>query len=190
MLAGNWDIRYSPIVNTTSLWWVKIIMSSYTGVALNINPFNHSIMVEIARILKKLNPKFKVLIYQNSDFGPDTNEADAIIKGHPEWWCRDDDGNVIPGNGQYPWILNHSRSDVRSFYNNFPLKIFGDEAKELVDGLFHDGMGYGPEELLVHGHSTNVARTEAYFQGKMKLADEGRKIYGGLNGGGCGAMPR
>jgi hypothetical protein len=180
MLAGNWAIRPSSLINTTDLWWAKTIVSSYVGVALNINPFNHSITVEIARILKKLNPKFKVLIYQNSDFGPDTNEASAIIKAHPEWWCRDNGGGVVKINGKFPWVLNHSRSEVRSFYNNWPLKIFGDEAKELVDGIFNDGMGYSPNAL---GKYTGLDRYDEWFRGLMTLGDEARAIYGGLNGG-------
>lgn len=176
MLAGNWAIN-NPNFNTSDLWWAETIVSSYAGVALNFNSFNVSATVEQARILKNLNPNFKFLIYQNSELGPLTRDADATIKMHPEWWCRDDTGNPIgtkQGN-----FLNHSRSDVRNWYNNYPLEVFGDEAKELLDGIFNDGMGYSPNTLV----NTNLARHDDWFKGKMKLGDEARAIYGGLNGG-------
>lgn len=176
MLAGNWDIR-SPLMNNTDLWWAQTIASSYASVALNMNPFDPSITVEQARILKKVNPKFKFLVYQNSALGPLTRAASATIASHPEWWCRDDQGHPIgTKQGNY---LNLSRADVRAWYNNYPVELFGVDAKELLDGIFSDGMGYSPRELP----RTNRARYDAWFEGKMKLADEGRAIYGGLNGG-------
>lgn len=176
MLAGNWAIN-NPNFNNTDLWWAHSIASSYTGVALNMNFFDPSVTVKQARILKTINPKIKFLVYQNADLGPLTQNATATISAHPEWWCRDDNGQPLKTRQGY--YLNHSLAAVRTFYNNYPLEVFGSEAKELLDGVFHDGMGYNPHSLP----NTNLARNDDWFRGLMKMADEGRAIYGGLNGG-------
>ena len=176
MLAGNYDIR-SPYFNNTDLWWAHTIVSSYAGVALNMNPFDPSLTVQQARILKKINPKFKFLVYQNAELGPLTKESKRIINAHPEWWCRDDDG--VPLKTSQGYKLNQTRADVRTWYNNYPMTVFGPDAKDLLDGMFNDGMGYSPGGL----HNTALARHDAWFDGKMKLADEARALYGGLNGG-------
>ena len=176
MLAGNWAIR-SPWMNNTDLWWAESIANSYAAVALNMDTFDPSLTVEQARILKKINPKIKFLVYQNTQLGPLTQDADQTIKQHPEWWCRDDAGNPIgtrQGN-----FLNLSLPEVRAWYNNYPLTVFGDDAAALLDGIFNDGMGYAPNSLV----NTNLARNDQYFAAKMKLGDEARAIYGGLNGG-------
>ena len=176
MLAGNWDVN-NPNFNNTDLWWAETITSSYAAVALNMNFANTSITVEQARIMKKLNPHFKFLVYQNSELGPLTKESKQIIDAHPEWWCRDDDD--VPLSTVQGYKLNMSRADVRSWYNNYPLHVFGEDAEELLDGLLSDSMGYSPGWLK----NTNQARYDAFFQGKMKLGDEGRAIYSKLNGG-------
>eukprot|EP00911_Craspedida_sp_UC1_P000441 UC1_evm1s334 len=176
MLAGNWAIR-SPYFNFTDLWWARTISSSYASVALNFDAFSPNITVAQARVLKQMNPNFRFLVYQNAELGPLTQEATTIIKQHPEWWCRDDDGNPLGTRQGY--FLNHSRADVRSWYNNYPLTIFGKEAKSLLYGIFNDGMGYNPSTL----HNTNLSRHDDWFRGKMKLADEASALYGGLNGG-------
>ena len=43
----------------------------------------------------------------------------------------------------------------------------------------HAWSRYSPNTL----HNTNLARHDAWFDGKMKLGDEARVIFGGLNGG-------
>lgn len=176
MLAGNWAIN-NPNFNTTDLWWAETITSAYASLAVNMNHGDPTITVEQARILKKMNPNFKFLVYQNAELGPLTQQATDTINAHPEWWCRDDNGNPLKTKQGY--YLNHSRADVRTWYNNYPLQVFGSEAKDFLDGMFNDGMGYNPERLP----NTNLARHDAWFEGKMKLADEARAIYGGLNGG-------
>ena len=49
-------------------------------------------------------------------------------------------------------------ADVRTWYNNYPVHVFGAEAKQLLDGMFNDGMGYSPNTL----HNTNLARHDAW----------------------------
>ena len=138
--------------------------------------------------MKQIKPAFKCLIYQNSEFGPQTVDSQAVINAHPEWWIKDDAGNPIM-HAQKTYILNHSRADVRSWYNNYPIQVFGKRAKELLDGIFNDGMGYSPEEFGPACNATtcwpkvNRARNDAAFAGKMLLGDEARTLYGNLNGG-------
>ena len=176
MLAGNWAIN-SPYFNNSDVWWAHRIVSSYAAVAVNLNNQDTSITVEQAKILKTINPNFKFLIYENSELGPLTQEADGVINAHPEWWCRDDAGNVLKTK-QGPF-LNHSIPDVRTWLNSYPMHVFGNDSKALLDGVFYDGMGYNPMSLP----NTNIDRHDAWFRGKMLLADEARALYGGLNGG-------
>lgn len=176
MLAGNWAIS-SPYFNNSDLWWAHAITSSYASVAVNMNHGDPSLTVQQARILKQINPKFRFLVYQNAELGPLTQNATAVINSHPEWWCRDDHGNPLGSKQGY--YLNHSRADVRKWYNSYPLQVFGAESKGLLDGIFNDGMDYNPNRL----HNTNLTRHDQWFAGKMKLGDEARALYGGLNGG-------
>lgn len=147
--------------------------------ALNLNRFNTSLTVDQARILKKLNPKLKLLVYSNSEIGPITDTATGVINAHPEWWARDDDGNALK-HGSQGYILNHSgHADLRAWHTSYFKQVFGAEAEQLLDGLFFDSMGYSPQGL----QNTNLARNDAWFDGKMKLGDEARAMYGGLNRG-------
>ena len=172
MLAGNWDIN-NPNFNNTDLWWADTIANSYAAVALNLNNLDPSITVDQARILKKINPNLKFLVYQNSHLGPLTKDATDTINSRPDWWARDDDGNPISSVQGY--CLNLSLPEVRKWYNSYPIGLFGDEAKELLDGLMSDTYDYFPYGLT----NTNVDRYDEWFAGKMALADEGRVMYSG-----------
>lgn len=180
MLAGNWAIK-NPNFNNSDLWWATAIVTSYASVAVNMDNSDPSLTVQQAQILKRIaathNPGFRFLVYQNSELGPLTVDATKTINAHPEWWCRDDNGTALGSKQGY--YLNHSRPDVRAWYNNYPLQVFGTQAHELLDGIFNDGMGYSPNTLP----RTNLARHDEWFRGKMALADEARAIYGKLNGG-------
>jgi len=176
MLAGNWAIN-SPNFNMTDLWWAHTIVSSYAALAINLDNHNTSVSVEQAKILKSINPNFKFLIYENAELGPLTKDAAVTINAHPEWWCRDDDGNVLKSS-QGPF-LNHSVREVRNWVNGYPLEVFGNDSKNLLDGVFYDGMDYNPHQFA----NTNIDRHDAWFAAKMMLADEARALYGGLNGG-------
>lgn len=176
MLAGNWAIN-NPNFNDTDLWWAHTIADSYAAYAANYNQGEPNITVGHARIMKQINPKFKFLVYQNSELGPMTKEADARIAANPEWWARTDAG--VPIKTSQGYSLNHSVPAVRDFYNHYPLEVFGADAKELLDGMFNDGMGYNPQRFA----GVSLERHDAWFEGKMKMADEARALYGGLNGG-------
>jgi hypothetical protein len=167
-----------PCLPRSDLWWAETIAASYAAVALNLDHSDPSLTVGQARILKNLNPKLKLLIYSNSELGPLTTDATAVINAHPEWWSRDDDGTPLKTSQGY--LLNHSsHADLRAWHSSYPMQVFGAEAEQLLDGLFFDNMGYNPRDL----HNTNLARNDAWFDGKMKLGDEARALYSGLNGG-------
>jgi hypothetical protein len=61
MLAGNWAIS-NPNFNNTDLWWAKTIVSSYAALAINFDGGDPSRTVTQARLLKQLNPEFKVCV--------------------------------------------------------------------------------------------------------------------------------
>ena len=174
--AGNWAIN-SPNFNNSDLWWAHTITSSYAAVALNMNANNASLTVEQARIMKKINPKFRFLVYENAELGPLTHEATKTIASHPEWWARTDAGAPISTSQGYE--LNHSVPEVRKWFVSYPIQVFGDDAKQLLDGVFFDGMGYNPQRFK----GVSLARHDAWYAGKMQMADEARALYGGMNGG-------
>ena len=168
-----------------------------------MNSMNASVTVEQARILKKINPKFKLLvcvsssvcsrssaalndtvpsahyvqIYQNAELGPLTHDATQTIAAHPEWWARTDTG--VPLQTKQGYELNHSVPEVREWFIGYSVQVFGGDAKALLDGQFYDGMGYNPDRFA----GVSLARHDAWYEGKMRMADEARDLYSSLNGG-------
>ena len=141
-----------------------------------MNANNASLTVEQARIMKKINPKFRFLVYENAELGPMTHEATKTIASHPEWWARTDAGAPISTSQGYE--LNQGY-EVRKWFVSYPIQVFGDDAKHLLDGVFFDGMGYNPQRFK----GVSLPRHDAWYAGKMQMADEARALYGGMNGG-------
>ena len=96
MLAANFGSnRPSSIFNLTDPWWVETVASRYAALAMsnffdggNYNGSGTNPMVDVARALKKSNPKMKVLVYVAADRGLLTPFGQHTIQAHPEWWLR------------------------------------------------------------------------------------------------------
>lgn len=106
-----------------------------------------------------------------------TKDATAEIAKHPDWWARTDAGLPIKTSQGYE--LNHSVPEARKWFISYSVQVFGDDAKELLDGQFYDGMGYNPDRFK----GVSLARHDAWFEGKMQMADEARDLYSNMNGG-------
>lgn len=59
----------------------------------------------MARALKASNPKLKVFFYQPADRLGDTQYVLDLLAAHPEWWLRDDHGNLVPFGGAGRCVL-------------------------------------------------------------------------------------
>jgi hypothetical protein len=116
-------------------------------------------------------------IYQNAELGPLTQDATKTIASHPEWWARTDTG--VPIRTSQGYELNHSVAEVRKWFISYSIHVFGTDAKELLDGQFYDGMGYNPNRFA----GVSLPRHDAWYEGKMQMADEARSLFSDMNGG-------
>ena len=96
MLAANFGSnRPSSVFNLTDPWWAETVASRYAALAMSnffdggsYNGSGTNPMVDVARALKKFNPKMKVLVYVAPDRGLLTPFGQRTIQAHPEWWLR------------------------------------------------------------------------------------------------------
>lgn len=135
--------------------------------------------IAVARILKALNPRIKLLWYQAADFVSQSSFVTGQIAAHPEWWLRDDSNSTVFFQGVPE--LDWSVPAARAWFIRLPAAGLLSPAEEaaLVDGLFVDSAGYGywPSGI-------SQARYDAsLFPGKMALMEEATAYYGALNGG-------
>ena len=157
-------------------------------------------LVELARRLKAVNPRFKVMLYQAADRGDLTPFGSRMIQAHPEWWLRDDHGNVVYMNeawrclpngtvtpdAQCHPVLDWTNADVRAWFRNFPIQLFNgtQQAAALFDGLMVDAGGYYPEiPWFVGGGNISLQRYQQLFSAEMQMLHEAQVMYAQLNGG-------
>ena len=104
MLAGDFghNAYTSTMFNLSDTWWIDTIAKSYAAVTLNIwlgseayNGTGEIGLVTVARALKAANPKIKVLFYQNTAIVAPNQYVQNQLVAHPEWWRRDDYGNIL-----------------------------------------------------------------------------------------------
>eukprot|EP00041_Stephanoeca_diplocostata_P027530 m.759248 g.759248 ORF g.759248 m.759248 type:complete len:149 (+) comp23194_c0_seq33:422-868(+) len=96
-------------------------------------------LFEQARTLRKLNPKVKLLLYENADFGVIGVGTDQIQQ-HPEWWLRDDNGNpyMDPKRPDTPMCFDYRNAEARRWWVTTVTQAAGDTAT-LFDGMLIDG---------------------------------------------------
>lgn len=119
---------------------------------------------------------------------------DALIS-HPEWWLRDDAGNLIPFGGKRVCRpdepagicpraqIDTSVAAAQDFFANLSVSLFHEqgEAARLLDGVMVDGTSWsGPSR---YGPNVSAARYEKLFAGKMTMLAKMQAILKGLNGG-------
>ena len=139
MLVANFG-TYRPDINMSDPWWLDTIAASYNVYLLSnywdmrYNGTGTDHKVSIARELKKRNPRIKIMFYQPADRLGDTEYVMNALMAHPEWWLRDDNGNLVPfgGRGKRPQI-DPSVPGARAFFANLSISLF-DEQGEAARG--------------------------------------------------------
>eukprot|EP01052_Picozoa_sp_SAG31_P010116 SAG31_NODE_545_length_14238_cov_15.518849_3_plen_480_part_00 len=203
MLAANFG-TWREDINLSDPWWINAIADSHHAIILNnfwkqgpgsYNGSGEDPKVTIARNLKRRNPELQVLFYQPADRLGDTQYVTDALVAHPEWWLRDDYGNMIPFGGHPSKCLPNQPKGVcpraqidptvpaaQDFFANLSVSLFHDraEAIELLDGVMVDGTSWtGPGR---YGPNVSAARYEELFAGKMQMLVKMQAILSELNG--------
>ena len=199
MLAANFGTWRSDI-NLTDPWWFTTIAKSHAAIILNnfwhqgITPGSYNgtgedSKVAIARALKAENPRLKVYFYQPADRLGDTAYVLNALHSHPEWWLRDDNGNLIPFGG-HPQPGQPVRPQIdtsvpaaQDFFANLSVSLFHShaDAKDLLDGVMVDGTSWSGASR--YGPNVSAARYRKLFDGKMAMLAKMQNILKELNGG-------
>ena len=192
MLVSNFG-TWRKDISLDDPWWINATADSHAAIILNnfwkqgpgsYNGTGEDSKVTIARHLKARNPQLKVLFYQPADRLGDTAYVLDALNDHPEWWLRDDNGNLIPfgGSGSRPQI-DTSVPGAQDFFANLSVSLFHShsEAARLLDGVMVDGTSWsGPGR---YGPNVSAARYEKLFAGKMTMLAKMQAILKALSGG-------
>jgi hypothetical protein len=174
MLAANFG-TFRTDINLQDPWWIETVASSHAAVLLNnfwtrsYNGTGDDSKVVVARALKKSNPELNVYFYQPADRLGDTPFIQNVLKAHPEWWLRDDNGIEILFGGSMHQI-DPSVVAAQDYFANLSISLFHDhaEAVSLLDGVFVDGVGYrNPDPVNI-----SQARYEKIFAGQMAMMEK------------------
>jgi hypothetical protein len=135
-----------------------------------------------AAAIKKKNPKTKVFFYLATDQqGIRCYAANDEFLKHPEWWLKDDNGNVIVRTGSNQ--LDCTNAEARAWWTSLPLKgdgngmYKGTPVSELIDGVLADSGGWSNYANM------SIARLEALEDAKFQMIGELQKILTAANGG-------
>lgn len=101
--------------------------------------------VEIAKRMKQINPKIKLQVYQASDRGSLKPLGHRQIEAHPEWWIYMDNGEPEMWGGRDGYhSLNWTVPEVKHWFLQYLLDMYGDHAEALFDGIFVDAGAFYP----------------------------------------------
>ena len=189
MLSANFGTKKSATFNLSDPWWVPIVANAYAHVQLGdfegSQQYNGSgtyAPVLVAEALKAANPRIKTQLYAASDRGDLSPLGTAQIDAHPDWWLRDDYGNIVwfseptekqPG---HP-VLDPSVPGARSWFLSYRLAYFGQRAAALFDGLLVDAGGYKSRRNF------SDSRNRALFRAKVSMLAEAQANLTALNNG-------
>ena len=153
MLAANFG-TFRKDITLNAPWWLDTIANSFSLVMLNTfwdthyNGTGTDNKVTVARSLKARNPGLRIMFYQPADRLGDTVYVQNALESHPEWWLRDDNGNVVPfGSGGTRKQIDPSVPGAQRFFANLSISLFKgnmSEAARCLDGVFVDGVSYRP----------------------------------------------
>ena len=177
MLVGNFG-TYREDFSLSDPWWINTIADAYHTVLLNnfwnfqYNGTGEDSKISVAKALKAHNPKLKVAFYQPADRLGDTPFVMDVFNAHPEWWLRDDFGNLVPfgGSGSRPQV-DPSVVAAQDFFANLSISLFHDreDAKQYLDAVFVDGTSWTGAQR--YGPNVSDARYEKLFEGKMAMLE-------------------
>jgi hypothetical protein len=135
----------------------------------------------LARRLKALNPKVKVLLYEATGFGA-LGFGQNEMSQHPEWCLTDDNGAPYNNpNGHCKWI-DWRKKEARSWWVTTVNQT--GEAKRLFDGLLVDSAGPGCwAQFQLPNHTLSNASIIAINQAKMDMLGEATAYFKSMNDG-------
>ncbi len=231
MLSANIGTNDVTRFNASSPWWIKEIAARYAHIQmspfLGADKYNDTVCTQeclrqgvdgctcgespfktLARRLKQFNPRIKVQLYQASDRGELTPFGSRQLQAHPEWWMRDDSGEVVymnpawvcppgcPGpscdlskiNGtqQCHPVMDWRQPGYAEWFRTYPASLFGDDVAELFDGLMVDGAGYFP---IVNwqdrsgNKNISVNTFKSWFSAEMRGLHDAQLSFSKLNNG-------
>jgi hypothetical protein len=192
MLVSNFG-TWRKDISLDDPWWINATADSHAAIILNnfwkqgpgsYNGTGEDSKVTIARLLKARNPQLKVLFYQPADRLGDTAYVLNALESHPEWWLRDDNGNLVPfGGSKTRPQIDTSVPAAQDFFANLSVSLFHShsDAARLLDGVMVDGTSWsGPGR---YGPNVSAARYEKLFAGKMAMLAKMQSILKELSGG-------
>eukprot|EP01047_Picozoa_sp_COSAG01_P053871 COSAG01_NODE_5820_length_4014_cov_1.656450_4_plen_486_part_00 len=187
--------RYSNLPSSYPQWeWLAnnyalVVLSNFEDL-IDDKPWNctgESARALAARKLKSINPNIKTLWYQ-----PASNLRhcrDAPLHAHPEWWLRDDHGNLMPPGAEEfcepmtskcKLLTDWRVPAAREWWRNQPQKeVLRGDAASLIDGIMADGTGWHNE------NPTNISNASyaKHFAAKMTNLREAQEKYFTVAGG-------
>lgn len=128
---------------------------------------------QVAARLKAIQPAIKILFYHNVDQFPcysPTDPAVIAFEAHPEWWLKDDNGNVVTPKG-----LDFTNEKAVEFWLSIPTNAVG--AFDVIDGVLADGI------VPMSRPNMSAARLAALTTGKYEMAGRLNSIFNTANGG-------
>ena len=139
----------------------------------------------LAKQMKTLNPKLKLLLYEATGFGAQ-GFGQFEMQAHPEWCLTDDDGKpferMINGQPHGCQFVDWRKPEVRDWWIHTVNQT--GQGKQLFDGLLVDSAGPGSwVQFQVPNHTVSNASVKAIMQAKMDMLGEATKYFEALNDG-------
>ncbi len=206
MLVSNFG-TWRRDINMSDPWWITTIAESHHAIILNnfhyqglqpgsYNGTGEENRIPIARALKKVNPAIKVMYYQAADRVCDNAYCLNTLAAHPEWWLRDDFGNVVAFGGRtersppFPGprpVIDLSVEAAQDWVTSIVIEYFKvkGEASALLDGLMVDGVSYFPTRYK----NLSLTSYEKYFAGMMRTMAKMQAAHTANSGGQVWANP-
>jgi hypothetical protein len=136
--AGNGRYNDSPFAMTHWKWvaenYAVLVLGRFEDFGADGDPsvpgnYNcscpmESSRVQVARILKKFNPKIRLLWYQNVVGDMTCQCCNKPLRSHPEWWVWDDYGAKTPFKSQKGYCLLSARRLLSAVCCDMMLHIF------------------------------------------------------------------
>jgi len=132
---------------------------------------------QTAAQLKAINPAIKVMFYwSTSQAGISCYSNNATFMAHPEWWLRDDHGNVVGAGGDQSGPRIDPRNEAAAaWWISVPLA--GKGAVQLIDGILADDAGYNVFPNM------SVSRLQAHYTAKLAMLARMQAAFTAANGG-------
>ena len=139
----------------------------------------------LAKQMKTLNPKLKLLLYEATGFGAQ-GFGQFEMQAHPEWCLTDDNGQpferMINGQPHGCQFVDWRKPEVRDWWIHTVNQT--GHGQQLFDGLLVDSAGPGSwVQFQVPNHTVSNASVKAIMQAKMDMLGEATKYFEALNDG-------